>query len=231
MYLPKNKNMPYVRRKPRYSSKSNKSVSFAKRVRKVINSTAQLKHASNTSAAIAMDANVLHFTSPTQNISQGTAINQRLGDQVKLKYLKVNGLFHAATLANACTKFRVSVFYCADGRAASSMTTGAFSVAELFQPNTAATTPTDGMYDEKYVSILADLVVDLNSNVSTAQDVKSFAFNVPLKNVTCSFKESGSAFAAKKNIYIMICGFTPTAANIADIGTYTYAYDLGFTDI
>lgn len=222
--------MPYVRRKPRYSSKSKKLPSFAKRVRKVISSTAQTKHASNNVVTLAMDTDVMHFTSPTQNISQGTAINQRLGDQVKLKYLKLNGYFYAATLANSCTKFRVSVFYCTDAKAASSMTVGAFTRDELFQPNTTFT-PTNGMFDEKHVTVLADLIVDLNSSISTAQDIRSFAVNIPLKNVTCNFKESGSAFASKKNIYIMIVGATTNSLNVADVGSYSYSYDLAYQDI
>lgn len=222
--------MVYVKRKPRFSAKSSKRPSFAKRVRKVISAAAQLKHASNSSSASGMDTDVMHFTSPTQNIFQGTAINQRLGDQVKLKYLKINGLFHASTLANSTTKFRVSVFYCADGKSAASVTIGAFTSAELFQPNTAGTV-TYGMFDEKYVTVLADLTVDLNSNVSTAMDVKSFAFTVPLKNALCNFKESGSAFSSKRNLYVMVTGYTPNAANVGDIGSYTYSYDLAYTDI
>lgn len=221
--------MPYVRRKPRYSRKS-KPQSFAKRVRKVITSTAQVKHATNTSIVFSMDDTLMYFTSPTQNISQGTAINQRLGDQVKLKYLKINGLFSAATLANAACKFRISVFYCPEGKAASSVTTGAFTGAELFQPNT-ATTPAVGMFDEKAVTVLADMTVDLNSSISTAQDVKSFAFNIPLKNAVLNFREAGSAFSNKRNLYIMVTGYTPVALNVGDLGFYSYTYDLAYTDI
>lgn len=219
--------MPYVRRKSR---KSVKPASFAKRVRKVIASTAQLKHASNSSNVSSMDTDLMYFTSPSQNIAQGTAINQRLGDQVKLKYLKINGYFSAATLANANTKFRVSVFYCAEGKAASSVTTGAFTQAELFLPNSVNTTVC-AMFDEKAITVLADMTVDLNSNISTSQEIKSFAFTVPLKNAVLNFRESGSAFSNKRNLYVMVTGHTPVVLNVADVGFFTYSYDLGFTDI
>ena len=219
--------MPYVRRKSR---KSVKPASFAKRVRKVIASTAQLKHASNNSNVSSMDTDIMYFTSPTQNISPGTAINQRLGDQVKLKYLKVNGYFSAATLANANAKFRVTVFYCPEARAASSVTSNAFTQAELFMPNSVNTT-TCAMFDEKALTVLADLSIDLNSNVSTSQEIKSFAFTVPLKNAVLNFRESGSAFSHKRNLYIMVTGHTPVVANVTDVGFFTYSYDLGYTDI
>lgn len=220
--------MPYVRRKPRASFK--KKPSFAKRVRKVISSTAQVKHASNTSATASMDQDVMYFTSPTQNIAQGTSITTRVGDQIKLKYLRLNGLFHASALANACTRFRVAVFFCADGKSASSVTSGAFTAAEIFMPNTTSTN-TYGMFDEKYVNVLADIIVDLNSSVSTSLDVKSWAINIPLKNVTCNYKESGSAFSAKKNLYIMITSYSPNAAQATDTGAFTYSYDLAYNDI
>lgn len=222
--------MPYVRRKPRYSRKSVKPVSFAKRVRKVISSAAQTKHATNNSFVNSMDDGVMYFTSPTQNVSPGTDVASRLGDQIKLKYLKINGFFSAATLANANCKFRVSVFYCPEGKSASSVTSGAFTGSELFHPNTTATYAF-AMFDSKAVTVLADMTLDLNSNVSTSQEIKSFAFTVPLKNAVLNYKNSGSAFANKKNIYIMITGYTPVTANIADLGLVSYTYDLAFTDI
>lgn len=219
--------MPYVRRKPRATKKP---ASFAKRVRKVISAAAQLKHASNTSATTSMDVDVMYFTSPTQNIAQGTSITTRIGDQIKLKYLKLNGFFYASALANACTKFRVSVFKCADGKSASSVTAGAFTAAELFLPNTTATNAY-GIFDSKYVTVLADLTVDLNSSVSTSLDVKSWAVDIPLRNVVGNYKESGSAFLAKNNIYIMVTSYSANAAQNLDSGAFTYAYDLGYTDI
>ena len=221
--------MPYAR-KPRYRRKSVKPVSFAKRVRKVISSTAQVKHASNALYYASINQDDIHVLSPTQNISQGTAINQRLGDQVKLKSLNINGFFSAATLANANVKFRVSVFYCTEGKSASSGTIGAFTSSELFLPNT-NTTPSYGQFDEKAVTLLADMTMDLNSNISTSQEVKSFVINIPLKNVKCNYKESGSAFSDKKNIYIMVTGYTPVALNVTDLGQLFYSYDLEFTDI
>jgi len=221
--------MPYVRRK--YSRKINKKpASFAKRVRKVISSTAQTKHATNNTFVSGMDSDVLYFTSPTQNISMGTSINQRIGDQVKLKYLRVNGFFAASTAANANVKFRVTAFYCAEGKAASSVTVGAFTSSELFQPNTAPTT-VNGIFDEKAVTVLADMVVDLNSNVSTSQEVKSFNFTVPLKHAVLNYRESGSAFSNKRNLYLCITGHTPNGLNVADLGNISYSYDLAYTDI
>jgi len=52
-----------------------------------------------------------------------------------------------------------------------------------------------------------------------------------LKNAVCNWKESGSAFAHKRNLYIMITGHTPVVLNVNDVGFFTYSYDLGYTDI
>jgi len=221
--------MPYARRK--YSRKTTKKpASFAKRVRKVISATAQLKHASNNTFVGTLSNDLMYFTCPTQNVARGTAINERIGDQVKLKYLKINGFFSASTAANANVKMRVSVFYCTDGRSASSVSVGTFSAQDLFHPNTFGT-PSTGAWDEKAITVLADMTIDLNSNVSTSQEVKSFAFTVPLKNSVCSYKESGSAFSHKRNLYIMITGHTPVGANVLNLGQVAYSYDLGFNDI
>lgn len=220
--------MPYVRRKPRYTK--SKRPSFAKRVRKVISATAQVKHTSNTSTFVAMDNSDMYFTSPTQNLSQGTAINQRIGDMVKLKYLKIQGNFNSPASANATVKFRVAVFYSSDANAASSVTAGAFAASVLFMPNTTSST-VNAIFDPNAVSVLADLIIDHNSIVSTAKDIKSFAVTIPLKNAPCKFKESGSTFSDKKNLYIMVTGVTSNGAIVADIGDYSYAYDLAFQDI
>lgn len=220
--------MPYAPRK--YTRKSKKPASFAKRVRKVISAAAQLKHATNNAFVGTLSNDTLYFTLPTQNIARGTSINERVGDQVKLKYLKINGFFSASTAANANVKLRVSVFYSADGRSASSVTSGAFSAQDLFHPNTFGT-PATGIWDEKALTVLADMTIDLNSNVSTSQEVKSFAFTVPLKNAVCNFKESGSAFSLKRNIYVVITGHTPVSANVLNLGQVAWSYDLGFNDI
>lgn len=220
--------MPVARKS--YVRKYKKPKSFTARVRKVITSAAQLKHITNTSFTSGMDSDVMYFTSPTQNVSQGTAIGQRIGDEIKLHALKLNGFINSTTAALACAKFRVAVFYSSANRAASSVTTGAFTATELFLPNT-INTPANGIFDDKALTVLADVLIDVNSLVSNAQDIKSFAVSVPLKDVRARFGESGGAFVDKKNLYIMVTGYTPVAANILDIGTYSYSYDLQFKDI
>jgi len=221
--------MPYVR-KSKFVRKSKKTKSFSARVRKVITSAAQLKHVTNSSFTTGMDSDVMYFTSPTQNIAQGTSIRERIGDQVKLHQLKLNGFFNASTLALASAKFRVSVFYSAYSKAAASVTAGAFTAGELFLPNTTST-PVNAIFDEKAVTVVADMIIDVNSIVSTAQDIKSFAMTIPLKDVRARYVDSGSAFLDKRNLYIMVTGYTPVGANIADLGVYSYSYDLQFKDI
>lgn len=220
--------MPYVRRKSRASKPTKQS--FTRRVKKVIASTAQLKHVSNQTVITSSDSDLFYFTSPTQGITPGTAIGQRIGDQVKLKSLNINGMFIAATNANANVKYRVSVFYCAEARAAASAAIGAFTLAEMFMPNTFGP-PILGRFDEKALTVLADMTIDLNSNLSTSQEVKSFAFTVPLRNAVLNFRDSASVFSNKRNLYIMVTPYTPVTANVADCGTIAYSYDLSYTDI
>jgi len=221
--------MPYVRKSSYKRKYTKKPKSFASRVRKVITAAAQLKHAANSTSITSMDSDIVYYTSPTQTISQGTGIGQRIGDQVKLHMLKINGQIDAPTSVVATAKFRVAVFYSTEDKAASSVTATAFTQAEIFLPN--ASPAVSNHFDEKAVTVLADINFDLNSLTSTAPDVKSFAIYVPLKDVRARYQEGGSAFVDKKNLYIMVTGWSPIVANVTNIGNCNYAYDLQFKDI
>lgn len=221
--------MPYYKKR-KIISKSVSKKSFNARVRKVITAAAQTKHITGVFGVDSMDDRVMYFQSPTQNIAPGTGIGQRIGDAVKLHSLKLHGWFVASTLALSCVKWRVTVFYSAKSTAAAGVTSGAFTATELFLPNTTLV-PAAGMFDEKAVQLLADTTIDLNSLLSTAQDIKSFSINVPLKDIRANYIDSGSAFVDKKNLYVMVTGYTAVGANVADLGNSYIAWDLSFKDI
>jgi len=223
--------MPYVRAK-KYVRKSTKPKStFNAKVRKVITKAAQLKHVANEVSVSPFTAATIYTHCPTQNIAPGTGISARLGDQVKLHKLILNGYVFAAQLSNANAKFRVSVIYSTQGKAASSVTSGGFNYADLFLPNTYTVNGICGVFDEKAVTVLSDQIIDINSFVSTATDIKSWTQEIYLKDVKCEYIDSGSAFAKKKNLYIIFQAYSAAGANPTNCGSFFYSYDLQFKDI
>lgn len=208
-----------------------KQVSFASRVKKVIKATAQLKHSGNELFTDPVASQTFYFVSPTQRISQGTDIQSRLGDQVKLQYLKINGYVNAPSTTLTNTRWRIFVFYSSIGAAAATTTSGAFTASQLFQSGTGVANKTSGIFDEKAITVLADQLIDLNSMVDTSKDVKSFAMNIPLHDFKFSYVDGGSAFGKNKNLYLAVTGYTTNVAAAANIGSYYYSYDLGFKDI
>jgi len=213
-------------RKRKYTKKPK---SFATRVRKVISSTAQTKHATNEVVFSGMAGGTIYTVSPTQNIAAGTTISGRLGDEVKLHKLRINGFYQAPAIANANVKLRVSVFYSSAAKAASTLTSGAFTSGDLFLSSTFSN-PIYGQYDDKALQLLGDVTMDICSNYSLSQDVKSFAMDILLKDIKMSYIDSGSAFGEKKNLYIVFQAFGSGIPS-TNLGICTYSYDLQFKDI
>lgn len=217
----------YVR-KSKYPAKKFKS--FTTRVRKVISSAAQTKHATNEVVFAGMAGGSIYTVCPTQNIAAGTDIRSRLGDAVKLHKLRINGFFQAPGVANANVKLRVSVFYSSSQKAAATITSGAFTPQELFLPATYVANPIYGQFDEKALQLLGDVTMDITSNYSLSSEIKSFAMDIYLKDIKMNYIDSGSAFGEKKNLYIIFHAFG-SGIPAANVGTVAYSYDLQFKDI
>lgn len=225
--------MPYVRKSNvvRKSRTSKKPKSFATRVRRVITGAAQTKHSTNSVDVGTVAGNTNYIVSPTQNIAAGTDIRSRLGDQVKLHKLKLNGYYVAPNIANANIKIRVSVFYSSIKASAAAVQGTGITEQDLFLPNSYVGNAIVGMYDDKAVQLLADVTMDVNSLVSTSQDVKSFAMEMYLKDIRMNYIDSGSAFGETKNLYVYFRAWGAGGLAPVNVGSMFFTYDLQFKDI
>lgn len=210
--------------------KKKKSVSFSARVRKVITSAAQTKHMSGEISVSPVLGGQLYTFSPTQRIVTGTNVYDRLGDAVKLHKLKLNGYVQSPNVALANVKFRISVIYCALPVAAVVITTGGLSFSQVAQSSTSTINPICLQYDEKAVDVLADMTIDLNSLVSTSQDIKSYVMDIPLKDSRFNYSETGGQYGEKKNLYVLFQSYAPGIA-ASNLGAFFFSYDLQFKDI
>jgi len=214
----------------RKTGKKSKPKSFSSRVKKVINQQLETKNACAEIVQNPTANQTFWFHSPTQNIAPGTSNFGRIGDSIRLHKMKINGYFNAPPTALTNTKWRFTVFYSSKPAAAAGQTSGAFNASELFYPNTSTINIIGGLFDDKAVTVLADQTFDVNSNVSTAQDVKSFAMEINLRDQLMEYNESGSAFGKKRNLYVLVYGFTPNGAAVGNIGVFYYSYTLQYKD-
>lgn len=223
----------YVR-KSTYARKSKyakKPQSFTARVRKVITATAQTKHKSGEISLSPVVGSQLYTFSPTQIINTGSDIYSRIGDQIKLHKLVMNGYVIAPIIANANVKYRISVIYSALPRAAVALTSGGLTYSEVALPNTATINPVTLQFDEKAVDVLGDVTIDLNSLVSTSQDIKSWTMTIPLKDIRFNYSETGGQYGEKKNLYILFQSFGAGGLALPNQGSFFFSYDLQFKDI
>lgn len=150
--------------------------------------------------------NVQYVTSPSQAITQGNSNVTRVGDEVYLQSLEINGIFLSSSAANAAQKYRMMVvFHSNEDSCGTSVISNAITGTNLFHANT-NNIIVNGIINPKAVTVLADFIVDLNCNVSGAREVKSFAFKVPI-NETFKYGRPGDVFGKNKNLYIIYSSF------------------------
>jgi len=216
--------------KRKYTKKS-KKVSFASKVKKVIQSETESKFLPNELYQAPTANTTLYVYSPTQLISQGVSNYERIGDSVKLVNLKLNGYFTAPPTALTNTKWRVAVFYHSKAVAAATVSTSAFTANELFFAPTYTANLIGGIFDPKAVTLLADQTFDMNSLVNTSEDIKSWAMNIPLRNIKQEYLNSQSQYGKKRNLYVAVWGFTPNTGSVANIGVWYYSSTLEYKDL
>jgi hypothetical protein len=211
--------------------KKKKPVSFSARVRKVITSAAQTKHMAGEISLFPVVGSQLYTFSPTQRIVTGSNVYDRLGDAVKLHKLKLNGYVIPPSVALANVKFRISVIYCALPVAAVVITNGGLSFSQVALAGTTTINPICLQYDEKAVDVLADITIDMNSLVSTSQDIKSWVMDIPLKDVRFNYSETGGQYGEKKNLYVLFQSYGAGGLAVSNVGAFFFSYDLQFKDI
>lgn len=151
--------------------------------------------------------NVIYGYNMTSSLVQGSAVNQRQGDQIYLQNLKLKGFINSATASNSYT-YRVLVGFSGEEYNTASLlptNLGGANPAEIWLP-TFLTSYTNGIVNSKAFTVLLDSTIDLNSQVSGASDLKSFEVTIPLYQ-KFQYQSAASVYGKTKNLYVVVTPF------------------------
>ena len=210
-----------MRRRPAKSRKT-----FAKRVR----SLAPYKHntLNDTTNQTAMTHGTIYTTNLTSKVGQGTTNTDRIGDFIHPVSLKCRGVINTPATTGAF-EYRILVGYSGEEYNVSASNAGLIT-SEIFLPSTGAGFTTNAIVNPKAFTCLYDEVVDINSLVATASDLKSVAFTVPLAG-KFPYQSTGSVFGKVKNLYMVVIGnVIGGVVGTTATGTYLFNTDLVFQD-
>lgn len=165
--------------------------------------------------------------SPTQMVAQGNTNTTRVGDSIYLQALRVTGFLTSGTIANAAQKYRILVFWSKVTTTAVAWASPGFGT-DMFLNGTYGIV-VNGIINPKAVTILADMVVDINCFVSGAAEVKSFAFNVPL-NTKFDYQTPGGSLGKTKNLYLAVIPYSAVSGAVGAAGYIATSLALKFKD-
>lgn len=164
---------------------------------------------------------------PTAQVSQGTANYNRVGDQIQLQALKLNGVYFSHTTAGAYT-FRIIVGYSGEEYNNTTFATG-LTTAQLFLPNTYTNFVSTGIINPRAFRVLHDSKIDLNSQIAAVADLASFSHTVSLGGIKFDYQESTSALGKLKNLYVVVVADVAGGAiGTTSSGTMVMSCDLIF---
>lgn len=194
---------------------------------KMLKSSTAFHEGSGTgSQSSTIHGNIYTF-SPTQNVTQGTSIQGRLGDSIYLEALKINGLYTTPTTASPYS-CRVIVGYSGEEYSAATMTTSGFGTGELFHQNTTSQLVINGIINAKAFTALYDETIDLNSTITGVSDWTRFAATIPLKQ-QFPYQEAASTYGKYKNLYVVVITAVLGGTNATTpTGSITLSTDLIF---
>lgn len=200
---------------------------FAQKVRNVHG----YKHNTLSSSAVSnvMTHQTIYTTNLTSKIVQGDSNADRDGDSVHLTAFKLKGVIHSPTTAGAYV-YRVLVGWSGEEYALTASSAGLTS-AELFLPNQGGAFFATANVNPKAFTVIHDEIIDINSNITATSDLKSIAFNVPIKQ-KYAYQSTGSTFGKFKNLYIVvISGVVGGTSGTTASGSYFFDTDLIFQNM
>jgi len=161
----------------------------------------------------------------TAGVTQGTALNNRLGDSIELCALKVKGHFYAPATADAYN-YRIIVGWSGEEYGATGFGVN-LTDTEIFLPNTTPSSKCDGLVNPKAFTVLHDQTMDVNSNVPATSDIYSFGFTIPF-NKQFDYQSNGSIFGKSRSLYCVVIGDSFTGAVGATVAIGQVSWDLIF---
>lgn len=198
-------------------------------LRNLIRNTAQACHRTidDPTFSSVLKHNSTYSISPTQLITQGTGITNRLGDSVYLCALKLNGLF-TTTAVTGCFTFRILVGYSGEEASASSLVNTALGSNNVFLASTGSTILTNAIVNPKTWTSLYDEVIEINSSIASAYDWQRVTTTIPLNKVF-PYQSAASIYGKDKNLYVIVIGSVlGGVSGTTDVGTATFSADLIF---
>lgn len=175
----------------------------------------------------ALPHNAIYSGNVTAGIVQGTADNQRIGDQIHLAALKIKGSMQTPTTTGGYT-FRIMVGYSGEEYPSAGFTVQ-LTPAELFLPTTTTNWVTNGIVNPKAFTCLFDQTLDLNSLTSDTIEVQSFAFTVQLDK-DFPYQAAASPYGKDKNLYVVVMADKGGGAGVDIATSLTMSWDLIFKE-
>lgn len=173
--------------------------------------------------------NTIWSVSPLQNIVQGTTNQTRIGDSIYLQNMTISGLVNATALANAALRARIIVGWSSKQIANTTFATPVLGTTDLFQPNTYNFNVSAGVINPRAFTVLSDMVIDINAVVTSARDLKSFYYTVPL-NQNFDYIASQSSFGKRKNLFFVVIPFFVTGTGTTTVCDVVASYTVKYKD-
>jgi len=214
----------YVKRRSYKRKYKGKKMSLGRQLIRM----ADAKANSFESAKTDMVHNSIWSISPTQLLTQGTGNTNRIGDSVYLQNVVINGYYSCPTTALSINRCRIMVFWSRVAIDNQTFLSTVITGTDLFHPGTAFVM-SNGIVNSKAVTVLADVILEVNPSVSTAKDIKSFAMTVPL-NQNFDYAAYGSAKGKRKNLFIAAIPFVVGGAGFGPAGDVIFSHTLKFKD-
>jgi len=177
----------------------------------------------------ALTHNTIYTLSPTQAVVQGDTNENRDGDQIQVCALKLKGSFYAPATANGYS-YRFLVGYSGEEYSvAAAFSASGLVDAEIFLPVTSGGHRTNGIINPKAFTVLHDETIDVNSLLTSVQDVYSYQMLVSLNDAKFPYQSSGSIYGKTRNLYVVVIGCAiGGSTGITDAGVIHLSADLIF---
>lgn len=181
---------------------------------------------SDNTTNTAVLSGTMYTFGPTQIPTQGTAIGNRVGDQIELIALKLRGQFITNAAANVYT-YRILVGWSGNEVAATTLTSG-LGATDVFFPNTYNVNVCDGIVNPKAFTCLYDETVVLNSQITATQDGEQFAISVPFKE-KFPYRAGAATMGKFKQLYVVVCAnVAGGVVGVTNAGSVYFSSDLLF---
>lgn len=188
----------------------------------------EAKHLTASKQYVGLKRNEYLTMNLTSQIGQGTAINQRIGDEIYLEALKFRATLETDIAATAYV-LRIIVGYSDAEYGSSTWTTSGLGSA-IFHNGTGVTTlTTNGLVNAKNFTTVYDETTTINSQIAGSASADVLAATVPLKS-KFPYRVAGGVYGKTKNLYMFACGYIVNGAVAATVGTLTVDFDLIFKE-